>query len=41
MNNPFLVLIPQQPLINNNMWYHYPKLDMNKFDGSDPSSWVT
>jgi hypothetical protein len=29
------------PFQDHNSWHHYPKVDMNKFDGSDPSSWVT
>jgi hypothetical protein len=26
---------------DHNSWHHFPKVDMNKFDGSDPSGWVT
>jgi hypothetical protein len=26
---------------DHNSWLHFPKVDMNKFDGSDPSGWVT
>jgi hypothetical protein len=23
------------------MWHRLPKVDLNKFDGSDPTGWVT
>ena len=29
------------PFLNNNSWHHFPKVDMRKFDGSNPSGWVT
>jgi len=28
------------PFHNQNSWHHFPKLDMNKFYGFDPSGWV-
>jgi len=27
--------------MDNNIWHHSPKVDLYKFDGSDPSGWVT
>jgi hypothetical protein len=27
--------------MDNNIWHHFPKVDLNKFDGSNPSGWVT
>jgi hypothetical protein len=27
--------------MDNNIWNHSPKVDLNKFDGSDPLGWVT
>jgi len=29
------------PFMDNTQWNHLPKIDMNTFDGSDPTSWVT
>ena len=29
------------PFMDNTQWNHLPKIDMNKFDGSDPAGWVT
>jgi hypothetical protein len=27
--------------MDNNIWHCFPKVYLNKFDGSDPSGWVT
>ena len=29
------------PVIDNNIWNHFPKMDLNKFDGSNPNRWVS
>ena len=29
------------PLMDNNIWHHFPKVDLNKFDVFDPFGWVT
>jgi hypothetical protein len=37
---PFLGLQNNRSM-DNNIWHHSPKVDLNKFDGSDPLGWVT
>ena len=27
--------------MDNNIWHHIPKVDLNKFDGSNLTRWVT
>ena len=27
--------------MDNNIWHHFPKVDLKKFDGSNPLVWVT
>ena len=29
------------PSTDNNIWHHFPKVDIDKFDGSNPLGWVT